>query len=487
MSPSQLKENETWWHGPKWLCQPINWVEQTNVPNAVFSPEEMEERSIAMAVSNSGVNPIFGLRSSYPALLRMVAYILRFRYNSQSVNRTQRRKGILSSNELQKAETTLIRISQTESFAEDIADIRRDGQVKHKSSLKALAPVLKDGILRIGGRLRNAPVSETRKHPILLDSKHPLTILIMQSYHQQLLHAGPQLLVATIRERFWPLRVRNLARRVVHECVKCFRSRPTTMQQIMGDLPSERVTPTATFANTVIDLCGPLWYRLAPRKATPMKCFVAVFICLVTKAVHLELVADLSTQAFIAALKRFVARRGKPRTISCDNAKNFRGAERALKELAGLFDMQQTKHAITSHCVNEGIEFKIILPRAPNFGGLWEAAVKSFKRHLKATIGATILLKEDLETLIIQIEACLNSRPLTPMSSDPEDLEVLTPGHFLINRSLVSILEPSYADININRLDRWWLWNITVFQTVKRGCVPPLFKIQNNACVLRRT
>ena len=115
-------------------------------------------------------------------------------------------------------------------------------------------------------------------------------------------------------------------------------------------LPPERVTPTFLFQNTGIDLCGPLWYRLAPRKATPMKCFVVVFVCLMTKAVHVELVADLSTQAFISALKRFVARRGKPALIECDNAKNFRGAARVLKELYDLFKTQQAQEAITTQC-----------------------------------------------------------------------------------------------------------------------------------------
>lgn len=455
MLPCQLKDNAIWWHGPKWLSQPIDWESHTNFPHTNLTPSELEERQVVLTVKTDTTNPLFSLRSSYTALIRLVAYLLRFKANSQKINRTNRRKGVLSVVEMREATNTLTRLAQAETFAEDIASIKKDGEVKPNSKLKSLAPILIDGILRIGGRLRNAPVSEARKHPVILDPRHPFTILIMQSYHRQFLHAGPQLLISMIRERFWPLRARNLARRVLHECVKCFRTKPKCVEQLMGDLPPERVTPTYPFLNTGVDLCGPLWYRLAPRKSVPVKCYVALFICLVTKAVHVELVSDLSTSSFIATLKRFVARRGKPTKIECDNAKNFRGAANALKELYELFQTQQAEHAISSHCHAQGIEFKFIPPRSPNFGGLWEAAIKSLKNHLKSTIGTEVLLKEDLETLLIQIEACLNSRPLTQLSSDPEDMETLTPGHFLVHRSLVSIPEPSYESLNVNRLDRF--------------------------------
>lgn len=225
----------------------------------------------------------------------------------------------------------------------------------------------------------------------------------------------------------------------------------------MGDLPTERVTPTYPFLKTSADLCGPLFYRHYGRKSPPVKCYVAIFVCLVTKAVHIELVADLTTDAFISALKRFIARRSKPAVIECDNAKNFQGASRALAELLTQFKSQQHQHSVSSFCVAEGIDFKFIPPRSPNFGGLWEAAVKSFKKHLKATIGTTVLFKDDLETLLVQIESCLNSRPLTQLSTDPEDLEVLTPGHFLVQRPLIATAEPSYEEVPQNRLSRYQL------------------------------
>ncbi|XP_053698875.1 uncharacterized protein LOC128745829 [Sabethes cyaneus] len=222
----------------------------------------------------------------------------------------------------------------------------------------------------------------------------------------------------------------------------------------MGELPPERVTPAFTFLRTGVDYCGPVQYRIA-RKAALVRGFIAIFVCLVTKAVHIECVADLSTSSFIAALKRFVARRGKPELIQCDNATNFKGAKRELTELAHLFQSQLHQEMVTRHCSEDGITFKFIPPRSPNFGGLWEAAVKSLKKHLRCTIGNVILYHDEFLTLITQIESCLNSRPLTQLSSDPNDLEVLTPGHFLANRALTAIPEPNLENIPLNHLDRW--------------------------------
>ncbi|XP_058820716.1 uncharacterized protein LOC131682920 [Topomyia yanbarensis] len=458
MLPAQLMETTAWWEGPPWLQQPERFrpplVRSTHED---FPTEYLEEKLAVMSVQVKAPCFIFSLRSSYNALVRLVSYLLRFTHNCKPAHRSDRKVGFLSTNEITEAVNVLVKISQKECFAEEIRAITVDGQVKPNSRLKTLTPILKNQILRVGGRLENAPIADDRKHPMILHPNHPFTELIADHYHKKLLHAGPQLIIANMREKFWPLRVRNLARRVVHSCIKCFRCKPTILEQLMGELPPERVTPTFPFLTTGVDLCGPFYYRHAGRKSSPTKGFVAIFVCLVTKAVHIELVADLSTNAFVSALKRFVARRGLPAVIECDNAKNFVGASRELAELAKQFASQQHQHVVTSHCSENGIWFKFIPPRSPNFGGIWEAAVKSCKKHLKATLGTAILMKDDLETLLTQTEGCLNSRPLTQLSSDPEDLEVLTPGHFLVSRPLVAIPEPSYEAIPKGRLDRYQL------------------------------
>ncbi|GFX11546.1 integrase catalytic domain-containing protein [Trichonephila clavipes] len=111
--------------------------------------------------------------------------------------------------------------------------------------------------------------------------------------------------------------------------------------------------------------------------------------------------------------------------------------------------------ALASYMASEGIDWKFLPPRAPNFGGLWEAGVKSFKFYIKRVVGNIRLTYEEFLTVIIQIEGMLNSRPLVPLSSDLDDLNVLTPSHFLIGRSITSIVEPDLTNLNENKLDNW--------------------------------
>ncbi|GFU49715.1 integrase catalytic domain-containing protein [Trichonephila clavipes] len=172
-----------------------------------------------------------------------------------------------------------------------------------------------------------------------------------------------------------------------------------------------------------------------------------------SKAVHLEIVSDLTTDAFLAILKRFVARREKCATISSDNAKNFAGANRELKRLHNLLKCPEEK--LSSYLSSEGISWNFMPPRTPNFGGLWEAGVKSFKFHLKRAVGNLKMTLEEFLTIITQIEGILNSRPITPLSEDIDDLEALTAGHFLIGRLITSIYEPNLLDKTENTLC-WW-------------------------------
>ncbi|XP_063823947.1 uncharacterized protein LOC135073722 isoform X3 [Ostrinia nubilalis] len=166
------------------------------------------------------------------------------------------------------------------------------------------------------------------------------------------------------------------------------------------------------------------------------------------KAVHLELVTDLTTEAYMAALNRFVARRGKPQSITSDNGTNFVGASNDLQRFL-------SSNNLASHIAQEGIEFIFTPPYTPHFNSLAEAAVKSCKHHLKRLLHLTHFTFEEMITCLCKIEAVLNSRPLTSLSSDPNDFSALTPSHFLIGRPLLTVPHPHVADVTITRLDRW--------------------------------
>lgn len=227
----------------------------------------------------------------------------------------------------------------------------------------------------------------------------------------------------------------------------------------MGDLPRSRVTPARPFLHTGIDYAGPFSVKVYNlRSMRFVKVYFCTFICLVTKAVHLEVVTDLTTEAFIATLSRFVSRRGLCSDLYSDCGTNFVGADAALRKIVktSLFS-KASQQQIQHFTAPKGITFHFNPPAAPHQGGLWESCVKSVKHHLRRVMGDTVLTLMQFITLITRIEAMLNSRPLTPLSNDPSDLTALTPGHFLIGAPLVTIPETDFSDAPTNRLKHWQL------------------------------
>ncbi|XP_018573991.2 uncharacterized protein LOC108913020 [Anoplophora glabripennis] len=272
--------------------------------------------------------------------------------------------------------------------------------------------------------------------------------------HIRLCHPGPRFLLSSIREQFWPIGGKQLAKKITRECITCFRCKPTSINPIMGSLPPQRTEMTYPFYCTGVDYAGP--YLLKDKQGRgnkTTKCFISLFICFATKAIHLELVTGLSTEAFLAAFKRFIARRGKPARVYSDNGKTFIGANNEMQKI-GEF-LKNNSSSITNYATNESIEWHFIPPYSPNFGGLWEAGVKSMKHHLKRILKNINLTYEDFSTLITQIESLLNSRPLFQLSTDPNDFGVLTPAHFLIGRSFTSIPDPNFLNVPENRLSRF--------------------------------
>ena len=237
----------------------------------------------------------------------------------------------------------------------------------------------------------------------------------------------------------------------------CQKAYARTTAQLMGKLPSSRVTPAPPFTHTGADFAGPFLLKKGhTRKPVKVKGYVCLFVCMTTKATHLELVMDLTSEAFIAALKRFVARRGCPTTLSTDNGTNFIGAQRELAEFYQLISSKAVQNATDRFCTAQEINWTHSPARSPHIGGLWEAAVRSMKTLLTKSVGTHLLSVEELYSILAEVEAVLNSRPLIPLESAPADgIQVLTPGHFLVGRPLRALPAPDLSQRKIAHLRCW--------------------------------
>jgi hypothetical protein len=329
--------------------------------------------------------------------------------------------------------TTILSSHQKQHLRSELLQLSRLTVKRYTGRLVALAPFVDEetGLIRVGGRLSQSEYADSKKHPMVVDSKSHLGRLLIQKAHLDTLHGGPQMTLYHLRQEYWLLGARNACKSFVRSCTTCTSFSGPRKPPMMGDLPEERITQTRPFDKTGGDFGGPLLVKLHGKKLTTEKAYIALFVCFATRAIHIELVSSLSTAACIAALRRFIARRRTPSTIYSDNGTNFVGARNELQALQFILSDDKTDSSISSFASGKGIDWVMIPPRAPHFGGLWEAGIKSCKLHLKKVVGNQLLSFEEMSTVLAQIEAILNSRPISPMSTDPNDLEALTPAHFL--------------------------------------------------------
>lgn len=459
LCPSMIANHSLWWNGPDQLrVSNTPWPmanEQVDLPMNV----DMEERRNAGVVANVVVTANWDLRTKYSSLtrlLRVSAYCFRFINNCR---RTVKTKGCITSNELDFALRYWIQVTQEIHFKDEIDALQKQKQLPNNSNLLKFRPILdKFNLLRIGGRLTNSDLPFERQHPIVLPKDDHFTTLIVDFYHRKTLHGNIQILLNCIRDKYWILNGRSVVRSWVHRCNRCYRFSSKTTQQLMGDLPSARGTPSRSFSHSALDYAGPfkLKLRRGPGRQTILKSYASIFVCMATRAVHLELVGDLTADAFISAFKRFVARRGHVSDIYSDNGSNFVAANEIMSE-DHRQAMLDTEMEFAELLANDGVTWHFSPPSAPHFNGLAEAGVRSLKYHLRRIIGSTHLTFEEFSTVLCQIEAVLNSRPISALTDDFSNFAVLTPGHFLMGSAPILPPEPTLLNVSENRLSRWQL------------------------------
>lgn len=448
MKVSDFVVSAFWKQGPVWLSGdqrmwPVPKLSITPQIQAEIAKEVKPKAKLVMSVMMLSMNDQFRelwyRSNSWKKVLRITAYVLRFFNNVRMKNRDGWTRGEPKPAELRRAIEFWVKYAQARAYKKEIEILKqKDEQFIAKSQITQLQPYIDNvGMLRVGGRIDKANIDYAKKHPVIIPPKSRLSYLIIQQAHKETMHGSTQLMMAYIRRTYWIPQLRAECRKIIAKCAKCTRFAQKTVQQLMAELPAVRVRPARPFDAVGIDLAGPINIKITDKlnlntrsKASipEIKGYIVVFVCMVTRAIHLEPVMDLSAEAFLQAYRRFTARRGFPRKVFSDNGTNLVATERILRQAVENWKQSSVQQFVRWN----GTEWHFITPAAPHEGGLWEAAVKSMKHHLRRVVGTQKYSYEGISTLVACIEACLNSRPICALSDDPADLEALTPAHFLI-------------------------------------------------------
>ena len=440
---------ERWIQGPEFLSQADEtWPKRpTGISNIDNDDPEVKIPTVCSTTSNefdgSPLDRIIERYSSWDRLRRIMAWILRYKAILQ--HQSKRRKagepitkdfgGTVTSinvEELRNAESVILKHIQVKCFENECESLResKDAKVLKKSSkIYKLDPVLNDGLVCVGGRLDRAPIGQQAKHPVILPKNHHVLTLIVNYYHKLCGHSGLEYTLSLIRQRYWIINGRRTVRKVLNQCVGCKKRQAPMGQQKMADLPEDRTTPSKPpFTYTGVDCFGPFEVR---RGRTTAKRYGVLFTCLTTRAIHLEVANSLDTCSFINALRRFISRRGQPEELRSDNGGNFVKGEKELREAVKEWNQSQ----ISDFLLQRNIKWTFNPPTGSHHGGIWERCIRTTRKVIKAVMKEQVLDDEGINTLMCEVEAIVNGRPITKLSDDPRDMEPLTPNHLLLLRA----------------------------------------------------
>ena len=438
ITAEELMSSDVWLHGPSFLLDPnalqsmlqrgilseplegcIPEARHPKPPDIVLITTvtaELKQKDVVEETSGEStpLASYFHRWSSFTKVIRVVGWIRRFCHNVRQ-KASERLSGDLSYKEMCEAKKSVLHAQQMAVYAAEFHSVSTKQLVPEKSVLFKLSPFMDcSGLLCVRGRLQFSSLSDEAKYPIIVPKCH-LGLLLVRHVHHVLKHAGVNAMLVHLRDRYWVIGARRFCKQVRRECISCKIQSATPGSEPMAPLPRLRVTQAPVFAVVGIDHAGPLYCC----DTGGSKFYILLFTCAVVRAVHLELVTALSAEATLAAIRRFAARRGMPSHIMSDNAKGFIAAKDLVLELYGA----------------TGPEWHFIVPRAAWWGGFWEIQVKTIKSSLKRTIGTRRLSRVELETTLHEVEACINSRPLTFSGDDLESFATLTPSHFLVGRA----------------------------------------------------
>ena len=466
LTAQELKECKLWWKGPEFLSS--NEAMLPSTEHTELSPHDPEVKKVSVYSTDTKIirqeNVLNRLEyfSSWFKAKRAIAVILRYkrilkeRVTQKSEGKTcPKPKGMkkhytpVNVQEIQEACDHILWMVQDQSFRMEMHVLKRKGPddeksvVSKKSPLWSLDPFVDDNnLLRVGGRIRRATLHEDIKHPLILPRHSHVTNLVINYFHEESGHSGRGMTLNAIRQAgLWIIGARAAVTKLVMKCVTCRKLRGSTCEQKMADLPEDRLEPAPPFTYSAVDYFGPFYIK---ERKSELKRWGVLFTCLASRAIHIETSNTMTTDSFINAYRRFVCRRGPVRELRSDRGSNFIGGKNELDAaLKEMDDYKISKELLKSNC--DFVRFKMNVPHASHMGGVWERMIRTVRNTLSALLAKIThqLNDELLRTLMTEVEAIVNSRPLTYIDTmTPDSLEPLSPSQILTLKSNVILPPP---------------------------------------------
>ncbi|XP_032413047.1 uncharacterized protein LOC116716235 [Xiphophorus hellerii] len=447
LSAAQLKRS-TWFTGPSFIRHPPAEIPHVSEIFDLIEPDKDSEirPEIRTYVTHLRVlnSERFERFSTFKSLVRAIANLIHIAKSFNGTNPNSKCKGWhkchlpRTPEEIAQAKTVILKETQKAHFEKELSALNAGKPISKQSPLQKLSPILQDGLISVGGRLKHSEIENLEKSPLILLKHSHISLLLTRHHHELVEHQGRHLTEGAIRAAgLWLLGCKTLVNSVIHKCVTCRKLRGKVEQQLMAALPPERLKTCSPFTYVGLDVFGP-WTITARRTRGGLaesKRWAIMFTCMSSRAVHIEVIESLDTSSCVNALRRFFALRGPAKQLLSDRGTNFVGAS---KELGMDKSMQK-------YLTEQGCSWEFNPPHASHMGGSWERMIGVARRILDSMLlrNKIQLTHEVLCTLMAEITAIINARPLVPVSSDPENPFVLSPSMLITQKSC---LQPPPGD-----------------------------------------
>jgi len=459
-SAEDIKES-FWLQGPEWLRR-RDTVDPVLEDFSLISPNDDKEIRPNVIVRNTFVvnSELLGSQrfqrfSRWRSLVKAISLLIHiarsFKERTTGHCSGWHQCDVHSTQLYQDSEIQIIKTVQKECFPTEVQRLSEEKPVHKCSNILALCPFLdSNGILRVGGRLNKLKGSlpTGQLNPIIMPKDNHVTMLLVRDFHESVRHQGRHLTEGAVRAGgFWIIGAKNLISSLIQKCVTCRKLRRDFEHQLMADLPTDRLTPGPPFTSVGVDTFGP--WEVVTRKtrggSAESKRWAILFTCLVTRAVHIEIVQEMSSSSFINALRRFVSLRGPVKLFRSDKGTNFTGATDNLR----INTVNVEDGPVGKFLYDSGITWIFNAPHSSHMGGVWERMIGVARKILDSILldsKSKALTHETLTTFMAEVCAIMNSRPIAPISSDPESPLILNPSMLLTGKT-------DYLPVIVNSFD----------------------------------